>query len=348
MYLNKLNEVNTYRVTRAPAVRWALLLGLLLAVSLPRFNLWDPWPISELTRSAKETPHGLPLDVAGYIRLTQYFRGDIPSDSLISPYCYRPLVPLLAAGLPLDAQSSINLIDVASLALTLVVLDLMLRFIGYERRARTIGIVLFAASFPVFYYGAIGFVDPPSVLLITLGAYLSLQGRTWLVGIVTLLGVFVKETNGVIALFPLLHGWATRRTGAWRFTLAFTMLAVAAAVGIRVVSSFPIPDFFWHPRLSPVIENLSRPRALLSLALTVGIPGLMALISIGTKTAQARLNRGAYRFLASGVALGVAVYAYSLTSAYADGRVIWMIYPFAIPIALTLVEAPGRVGGSRR
>jgi hypothetical protein len=36
------------------------------------------------------------------------------------------------------------------------------------------------------------------------------------------------------------------------------------------------------------------------------------------------------------------MYLYSLCSAYTDGRIIWIVYPFAIPIAASWFEDPAR------
>jgi hypothetical protein len=305
---------------------------------MPRFNLRDPWPINRFTADAKNTPYGLPLDVAGYVRLTDYFRGDLPADSLISPYCYRPLIPLLASRIPGDSLTAINLINIASLVLTLVVLEAMLRTIGYETRARTVGLVLFTVSFPVFYYGTIGFVDPPSVLVITLGAFLALRRRYALLGLVTLVGVGIKETNGIVATLPLVHSWAARRSGGLWFTVGYAALAALTVMVIRWASGFPAPGYLWLPSVSSMRDNFSRPRAMLSLALTLGVPGFLALLSVVRGSGRARLGENAYRFLAAGMALGLFLYAYSLTSAYADGRVIWITYPFAIPLGLSVVS----------
>src|SRR5262245_8681217 len=111
------------------AVRWGLLLLCLLAVVLPRFNLRDPGVIGRLTAGAHATPYGLPMDVAGYIRLADHFRGQTPADSMIAPFCFRPLVPLAASLLPVRSQTGINLIDIACLFLTLLVLDRLLTLV---------------------------------------------------------------------------------------------------------------------------------------------------------------------------------------------------------------------------
>jgi len=183
------------RVARE-AARWLLLTACLAAVALPRFNLHDPGPIRKLTARATATVYGLPLDVEGYIRLADYYRGRIPADSLIQPYSYRPLVPLAASLLPFDAQTAINVIDALCLLLTVIVLDRFLALLGLDSRARNAGCLLFIVSFPTFYYGTIGFVDPAAVLFAALGAYAVVREKTALFVATLIAGVLVKEKIG--------------------------------------------------------------------------------------------------------------------------------------------------------
>jgi tRNA(Ile)-lysidine synthetase-like protein len=72
------------------------------------------------------------------VRLTEFFRGHTPPDSLIAPFCFRPLVPLAASVLPLDAPSAVNVINLLCLMLTVLALDRILGLLGYTVRARVI------------------------------------------------------------------------------------------------------------------------------------------------------------------------------------------------------------------
>jgi hypothetical protein len=221
-------------------------------------------------------------------------------------------------------------------------LDRLLHGLGFSDWTRTMGLILFTVSFPTFYYGTIGFVDPPSVSLITLSAHLTLRRRYVAVGAIGLLAVLVKETNAVIALLPLLHAWANRALNLRTVGLTVGCLAGAAVttIALRLVTPFPNPEFFWTPYWSSMSENLTRPRALLSLLLTLGIPGALAAASVAAGRASKGMDATAFRFLIAGCGLCVCLYLYSLTSAYADGRIIWASYPFIIPLALTWFELP--------
>src|SRR5712671_3852371 len=319
-------------------IRWTLLVAVLLAVALPRFDLHDPGAIRKLTAGATATRYGLPLDVEGYIRLGEYFRGETPADSLIPPYCYRLLVPFAASALPWRVQTSINVLDVLALLLTLVLLDRLLLGLGFDTRARTIGGLLFAVSFPTFYYGAIGFVDPVVLLIETAMILAVFRGRTIAFTVLLVAGVLVKETTAAMAFLPGAWAWARHRAAGpdARRVAALAAVAAATALAVRTLAPFPERGWLWLPSLGSLADNLSRPRAILSLVFTLGLPAACATIAVVGERAKRRLSPEHLRFLLAGSGLTILLYIYSLFSAYADGRVIWAAYPFLIPISVTL------------
>jgi hypothetical protein len=328
--------VTVSRRVRA-ALRWVFLVGLLLAVTLPRFNLRDPGPIGRLTAGAKETPYGVPLDVAWYMRLVEYFRGHLPADSLLSPFCYRPLVPLVASRIPADPLTSINLVNLVCLLLTVLLLDRLLAKWGGTKAQRTWGSVLFIVSFPTFYYGTIGFVDPAAVFLITAGVLATVERRFGAQLVTIGAGVLVKETVGLVAGIELAWLWANREWSGKGALRVFTLAGVGVAIllGFRFLAPFPDPGYGWAPDLSRAIQNLSRSRAWISFFLTLGLPGLLAAVRLWSDRSRAE-GRELRRFLGACCLMAVAVYFYSFISAYADGRLIWIIYPFAIPLAVAV------------
>ena len=74
------------------------MLGLMLGVVLvaaPRFNRQDVL-IGQWTGGK----YGANLDSAQYEQMVHFIRGEAPKESLVAPFCYRPITPLLAAPLP--------------------------------------------------------------------------------------------------------------------------------------------------------------------------------------------------------------------------------------------------------
>src|SRR6185503_5853780 len=308
-----------------PALKWLLIVASLLVVALPRFNLHDPGPIGRFTASAAQSAYGRPIDVEGYIRLTDYFRGQAPADSMIPPFCYRPLVPYVASYLPIDSQSAINVVNLVCLLLAVFALDRLLLRLRLGDRARMIGCLLLTVSFPTFYYGAIGFIDPAALLVVTLASYVTVRGSWAALAAIVVLGVLVKETNALVALLPGVWAWANgeRSPKIWARAAGQCLLAGITVVAVHALSPFPQQGAVWTPSAAALFENLARPRAVLSLLLTLGIPAVLAVAAVATNRAERALGRPVVRYLLGGCVLSAALYVASALAAYADGRIIW-------------------------
>ncbi len=254
---------------------------------------------------------------------------------MIAPFCFRPLAPLIASVIPAPPLTALDILDLVSLLGTLFLLDHVMRRLGYEARARVVGGAVFAVSFPTLYYGAIGFVDPVAILSVTAFMACVLQERPmWLISLLAVLASLVKETNVAFSILPLAYHLARgRRAPADLWPAAVLPVACAAAVlGVHALAPFRDPGFIWTFRLSSIRENLIRPRTYVSLALTALVPALLAILALASGRARRALAASEYYVLILGGALACAMYLYSITSAYTDGRIIWILYPFAIPI----------------
>ncbi|HSQ59165.1 MAG TPA: hypothetical protein VLT84_01815 [Acidobacteriota bacterium] len=322
-------------------LRWATAAVLLLLVALPRFDMRDPGSIGKMTAGAKETPWGHPLDVEGYARLVGWFRGTAPTDSMIPPFCYRPLAPALAAPFPARPVTAINLVNLAALLSTLALLQAIGATIGLGARARWAAMLLFAVSFPAFYYGAIGFIDPVAILFASALLLATLRGAP-LVLLVPLAGfaTLAKETNAVFALLPLIGALRARGRGAGALARAAAPFAAAFATHLAVRSAlpFPEPDAFWIPSLKATVENLSRPRTYASLLLTIALPAGLAAAALLSGGVRGRIGREHRVTLVAGALLAAGLYAYSIATAHTDGRIVWVAYPFLLPIAAAWFE----------
>ncbi|HET9951115.1 MAG TPA: hypothetical protein VFS09_04900 [Candidatus Eisenbacteria bacterium] len=318
-----------------------VLTAILLAVAAIRFDYWDPGPVRRLTAGAHGLPWGHGVDVEGYVRLVAYFRGSAPADSMLAPFCFRPLVPAAASLLPFPALTALDVVNLLALAGALLLLLAVMRRIGLGERSRWYGGLLFALSFPTFYYGAIGFVDPVAILAAALLLHLTLREAPLpLLAAVAILAALVKETNAAFCVLPVLYAWfgGSRSWSRLAWAASVPAAAVAAAMTARALLPFPGSGYFWTPALAPLLDNLSRPRTYLSLALTVGPPLFFAGAAWVGGRAAAAIGERDRRLLASGAAIAAGLYLYSFASAFTDGRIVWASYPFLIPLAASWFE----------
>jgi hypothetical protein len=156
------------------------------------------------------------------------------------------------------------------------------------------------------------------------------------------MGALVKETNALIAVLPGIAAWArcSLKPKVALQVAALACLGLLTVLCVRLISEFPRRDWLWVPTWDALRENLARPRAYLSLVLTLGLPGALAAVAIWKRRAEAVLCRSHYKFFIGGAVTIVLVYLYTLPAAYADGRIVWVIYPFLIPLALTATAPP--------
>jgi hypothetical protein len=312
------------------------LLLLLLLVGLPRFNRED------LGLVHLQGHQGAPGDQVRYIDMVLHFRGQPTEHALKAPFVYRPLVPFLASWLPLRADTAINVLNLAALAGALLLLLGLLRRLGLGRPATFLGGLLFVASFPVFYYGTIGYLDPVMVFVLTLGLRFILAGQ-WLALLGTLAsGLFVKESAllllPVVAVALALDRSAPRQRLGW-----FLASLVVAVVGLSA-ARLPLPvsePHGWLPESAWLRVNLARPRCWLSLLLSLGLPGALAIHAMIQQTRSPvppLLPQRSLWPLVSGLLGALALACYSLVSAYTDGRFIWLACPFSIPLAAAWLD----------
>ena len=333
---------NATSCTSAVPLSWRALLGLaavLVLVCTPRFNQYD-WGVERFTGDG---PHTYAVggrtvqlsDAYRYAMHAHYFDGG-SADELRAPFTYRPLVPFVASLLPLDPLTGINVINLLLLAAGGLAVVRTAQHLGYGPRWQAVGGGLFAVAFPTFYYGTIGYLDASLVGLLAVGMLLIVREQWLLLTLLLAAGALVKETivlllpvTGVYALLSgrsrtALFGWGTAMTAA---------VILGAAVG-RLTSPVDATTF-WMPSAYSFWHDLLRPRTYLSFLLTFGLPGTLALPSI-VRVLRCLPTRpppvvGA---LVTGVFVSLLLFGYAFLTAAADGRFVWTMYPFAIPLAL--------------
>jgi len=308
-----------------------LLVVVGLACTLyPRFNRQDPPFIQPLVGTGRGE---VQIDMKHYLNLVGYFRGTQALETVAPPFAYRPLVPYLASRLPWDPLLSFNLVNVAAISLTLPVIFFMFGRMGFAFEYRIIGCLLYAVSFPVFYYGPSGYLDATAMLIIFLIVMSRIVEWDFLLPLWGVAGGLTKETVVMVFPFLLAHMWIQPRQKVSGYVwLALGMLAYAGAVhGARVAFGSGLP-FAWNPEGVFIAKNLVRVKTYVSFVLAFGLPGWFA-----SKYLFKVLRKDVDRTLVPwmiGMASGLALFGYSFVSAYADGRFVWTAYPFMIGLSL--------------
>lgn len=327
----------TTRISRAKRTRWGwvwVALALLL-VCIPRFNRHDWGWLGQLTGK------GAPLgggqgDADHYIVYVSYFRGQADYEELNVPFAYRPLVPWVSALLPFDAMTSINLVNLAALFAGAMFLQRLAALLGFTAREALLGSFMFVVSFPVFYYGTIGLVDPVLIFFLTLGLYFLFKRRwAWLL-LVLGMSCLVKEM--MVMLVPVVIARLATGREPWKLKAALLVVAsLLPLVVIRLVVKDLTGANYLKISIKSFLSNL-RLRALASVLLTFGLPGALSVIFFLRRPMLASLNRAASLSLlitlGGGILLSVALSVYSMFSAHTDGRFMWASYPFSILLAL--------------
>lgn len=269
------------------------------------------------------------LDSYNYVQYVNYYNGKDVSEEVTKPYSYRFLVPMLASLLPFDSFTSLNIINMSSEILTVLFLMYIFGAMGFSDKVQLAGGLIFAVSFPIFYYGVVGLLDAPAIFIITVGIYFIIKNKYLSLAVLLIIGALVNEKT--ILLLPFFFAYKYKDKSlkqsviqsAIYFVLFITVSLVARKLTINADSTF-----IWTASLDSLFFNLSRIRTYISLLLTGGVPFILLLYSLTRFDKSDKLNFA----LLFGVAMVILMIIYSFTAAYTDGRFMWYIYPFALPL----------------
>ena len=332
----------------------ALMLALVI-VSLPRFNRQD-WLIGAWTAGGRNAAVHL-ADAQAYTDTVRWIRAEAGSaaasrDELRAPFSWRLLTPLLAAALPFDAMTSLNVVNLLLLAGTMLLLYRLQRQLAISERGALLGCACFTVSFPTFYYTTIGNVDPALLFAVAACLVLIHAGRHLAAALAIGCGCLAKE--GVILVAPSLAvaTWQARRS--WRPVVAHTAVALASwAILYYVVrTSMPISNHDWWPwRMSAarLFSNAWRAESWITLGLsaaTLALPFAFA-AAAGARGLRRPLVAPEQLPLWTGLAASLAYYGYSWLAVHVDGRMFWPVYLFALPLAVYLSAPAPRAGTGR-
>ena len=317
-----------------------LILALcLIFVCVPRFNRKDLGFIKNFTSGGKCSSHYLE-DAGHYIRYVEFFRGIPIARPIPAPITYRLFVPFVASLLPFDPMTAINILNIFSLLAGLFFLNLLLRYLQFSFSRQVIGSLLFIFSFPPFYYGAIGYIDPVVICFLTLGVYLIVTEKWLPLLLLFILSAFVKET--LIILLPVTFTALLYHTYPWKKKISlFLGLSLSFLVTYQIIRLYnpAANSFFWWPSTKFLFGNMHRFKNWGGgFILGFGLPGFISLGAFSQFTKSSPNKKIWLAPLLTGLVMALALYIYALCSAYVDARFIWTSYPFSIPLALFVLD----------
>lgn len=271
-----------------------------------------------------------PLNDARYfIAYVEHFRGETPSDVIRPASNWRMLVPFVAAQLPLEPLTAINITNQLLLLLSLLFLFQSLSKIGIDKGYKWLALFLFVISFPTFYYTTIGYVDAGVMCFVSLGIWATLSSNWWALLLAFAIGFLAKESIIVLLPFTAAYYWILNER---KKAIGLTIVLLA----IYILESYLVREFayltpgeknnlFWKVDLQNIQLNLSRINSLLAPVLSLGVVGLIYLWSVIQTKSTLIKNPLAVASLAL-LLTTFAMYGFAFITTFADGRPIWLAY----------------------
>ncbi len=327
-----------------------ILTVLLILITIPRFNRQDLL-VERFTGHdgiTFQSDQGviydnLSEDVQQYLWLVRYFREPNAEhkNELYAPFSYRILTPFIASLLPYDEMTSLNLVNILFLIGTLLLLDSLMRQLRCNQKSRSTALMIFIFSFPTFYYSTIGYIDPGLIFFLTLGTWVLFTEKWILFPLVILLGIMMKE--GIVMLLPLAFMVAyfhSARNKVMGIVFLSILIYITTSYWVRI-HFIQDSGYIWMPSYKVALLNLTRFRAIFSLLVSWGIPGVFFLIFMIMSFAERKYDRDKkHQILIIGSLISLAYCVYGIFSVYADGRLLWPAYVFWIPMIAVLLDKP--------
>jgi hypothetical protein len=263
-------------------------------------------------------------DSQAYFDTARYLRGELSKEELRAPFPYRILVPAIAAGLPGDLRNGFAMLNwvLVTAAASLSTAAVLRAGLG-SKRAVAAGLLMLL-SLPTVWYAPYLLVDPGSVCARAAFVLAIVTGQPWLAALAGLVGTAVREENILLLVWlvamrriALLPGLAVlAAAGAWIVALRWWLLA-------------GLPGYTWEPSWWSFTHNLKDLRAMASVCLTALVVVPLALAA----WRKAPPSLGQFRSLLLLMALPP---LYAALCVRIDGRAVWGLYPFLVPLAVSL------------
>ena len=164
-----------------------LIAFVVVVMSIPRFGYVYP-------------------DSSYYLDMVDFFSGTLSGSELTAPFSYRPILPLIAAFLPIAPELTFTVINIIFLILTAwVIFYSAMKRIPSSLIAFVTSLV-FTVSLLYVFYGAVVLVDPGAAFFLALSYYyMTQEGQGKKIALFLTLGVLFKELALVGALTYFLY-----------------------------------------------------------------------------------------------------------------------------------------------
>jgi hypothetical protein len=268
-------------------------------------------------------------DSLAYFNTARYLRGEVPFSALRAPFPYRLAMPALAACWPGDVRNGFATLNWLATVGTAVALSRLVQVAGGSTRRVWLAGLLAILSVPTYWYAPYLLTDPGAIFGRALFALGVVSGQPWLALGGGLFATAAREENILLLGWLLVFG----RIGVVRPGIA---LAIAACwlVVVRWAIFPGLPSYLWVPSIGTVVAALRDHRSLLSLLSAAVI--VLPMAALGWKHVPQRVKP------LKGILLMMALPPlYAALSVRVEGRAVWSLYPFLIPIAV-FMRLPGR------
>jgi hypothetical protein len=302
-------------VSEWPRAYWLTLAFAFALLSLA--VMWQRWG-------------GTIEDSQNYFNTARYLRGELPFSALVAPFPYRLTMPALAATWPGDLRNGFATLNWLAVVGTAVTLSWLVHAVGGDRRRSVLAGLLLILSVPTYWYAPYLLTDPGAVFGRSVFVLGVVTGQPWVALAGGLFATTVREENILLLGWLLVFG----RVGLVRGGIVLA-LAALWLVAVRWWILPGLPHYTWVPNLGNIVNMLHDRRALLSLASASVI--VIPLAILGWKRIPIQLKP-----------LKILLFMMAVPSLYAalsvrvDGRAIWSLYPFLVPIAVFAGSRSGR------
>lgn len=261
-------------------------------------------------------------DSLAYFNTARYLRGEAAFGELRAPFPYRLLMPALAAYLPGELRNTFAAVNWLAISVAAGGLSWIVARVGGSRLQVVFAGLLLVFSVPTFWYASYLLTDPGALCARTLFVLGVITAQPWLAVGAALAATAIREENILLLVWLLVF----RRVG-----IAAGIAALAVAAGWLLLVRWwllpGLPSYLWVPSLGTLWAALHDVRSLLSVAGAAVI--VLPLAALGWKHIPPSVTP-----LKTMLLLMALPPAYAALSVRVDGRAIWSLYPFLIPLAV--------------